>query len=399
MRFSATPFVHTALALMLMISVTDAVPLGRAAPAPKPVPALPKAAPAPKVPAVPPKAPVPPKGAPGPPKGAPIPPKGAPKVPTKQPNGPARLPPPSGPSRQPPGASPGKSDPSCDVPVKNSKGKTIHKRCDTSKDPLLAHITIDSSCAAHEAKVKTALSDAITLATTAHGMGPADQAFKNYFLPTDPDDVGTVPKVFAAIAGSKMSMKVTCPTEAQEPSCKGTLALTDTKRSANPPTMRLCPVFFTDHETQLDLNSKLFTTTGWCTAPPHTLGNFVTAGHTILHEMTHFGYIGLQAGLIQPTDNDDTAGTLDILGKNDENDGRKKYGSPSRYAPAAARTLQQHWVAFQAQQASGTKPQKPLKTPPLAPMENAESYAAAATEFYFAHKCPNFDPTQVTAAP
>ncbi len=59
--------------------------------------------------------------------------------------------------------------------------------------------------------------------------------------------------------------------------------------------MRLCPAFFDNIETINDILSKPLTSTGWCTPPPHTLVKFMTAGHTILHEMTHLSFIGTHA--------------------------------------------------------------------------------------------------------
>ncbi|KAJ7211109.1 hypothetical protein C8J57DRAFT_1606015 [Mycena rebaudengoi] len=118
--------------------------------------------------------------------------------------------------------------------------------------------------------------------------------------------------------------------------------------------------------------------TGWCEAP-YRLGNWMTGAHTIIHEMTHLSMIGVAAGLGGPTSHE---GTTDVLGEPDENDHNTDTygGGADGYAPIAAIALRQHWIDHLAQPNT-------LAEPPVGSTENAESYAAAATEHFFAKKC------------
>ncbi|KAJ7221065.1 hypothetical protein C8J57DRAFT_1254077 [Mycena rebaudengoi] len=189
--------------------------------------------------------------------------------------------------------------------------------------------------------------------------------------------------------------------------------------------MALCPSFFTDPETPPSLQDKSFddAENGWC-KPPYKLGNFMTGGYTIIHEMTHLSMIGVAAELgpassqeeeeeaeILPVDENDNPcmvgvdgttaeeeeeeegnpndedkdnssqeGTTDVMGKLDENDKKNMEpyaGGPRRYAPIAAMVLRQRWMAFLGQ--PGGREDTKLKEPKVGSTENAESYAAVAT--------------------
>lgn len=66
--------------------------------------------------------------------------------------------------------------------------------------------------------------------------------------------------------------------------------------------MIICPPFFTAAETAKTLDSKKIKRNptrrdnSWC-QPGARFGDFETAGHTLLHEMTHLNAVGLAAGL------------------------------------------------------------------------------------------------------
>lgn len=88
--------------------------------------------------------------------------------------------------------------------------------------------------------------------------------------------------------------------------------------------------------------------------------------------MTHLNQLGVAAGLF-PDNNgaDDTHGTEDI------------YQIASGYDPGSpeksSRKLKDDWVKYENNNQN--------KKPELQRTENAESYAAAATEFWFQSKC------------
>lgn len=85
--------------------------------------------------------------------------------------------------------------------------------------------------------------------------------------------------------------------------CEGSLALTDSNPPTDTftPTIRLCRKFFLSDtpETMNNLDSKDFIRNpsrrdnSWC-QPGKAFSFFETAGHTILHEMTHLDQLGSQ---------------------------------------------------------------------------------------------------------
>lgn len=63
--------------------------------------------------------------------------------------------------------------------------------------------------------------------------------------------------------------------------------------------MKLCPLFFTAAETANNLSSKAYNGDkrgSWCQTG-QKFSDFETAGHTILHEMTHLDALGAAAGV------------------------------------------------------------------------------------------------------
>lgn len=161
--------------------------------------------------------------------------------------------------------------------------------------------------------------------------------------------------------------------------CGESLALTDAIPNKDDFTakIRLCPKFFTDDRTKNFLTSKEFKRdpkrrdNSWC-QPNQPFLFFETASHTFLHEMTHLDQLGVEAGLF-PDGNgaSNTHGTEDIY---QIAEGYNR-GNPEK----SARQLKDEWVKY----GNDNKNKKPQ----LLRTENAESYAAAATEFYFQKYC------------
>ncbi|KAE9396408.1 hypothetical protein BT96DRAFT_922163 [Gymnopus androsaceus JB14] len=165
------------------------------------------------------------------------------------------------------------------------------------------------------------------------------------------------------------------------------------------PRIAFCPSFFDPHEpeTMNDLDTFKFTTNPsvhdtWCLEAPHIFGHLVTAGHTALHEVTHLAFImgaAIEAavpGLAKEVVKEIT-GTLDINQADED------------YLPAASRALKKTSQAYFDHLALPNKAGKQApKEPPLAPIDHAESYAAAATEYYFWKMCgASFKPESVLA--
>ncbi|KAH3934788.1 hypothetical protein JI435_426210 [Parastagonospora nodorum SN15] len=132
-------------------------------------------------------------------------------------------------------------------------------------------------------------------------------------------------------------------------------------------------------QTKQDLSTKEFKSRrgGWCQTG-EDFPFFEVAGLTLFHEMTHMHMIGQSAGLTARPDPDgyDSAGTVDIYVKGGDDD-RKKYKDKDPWQ--AARELKRLWDVYDGDD----KAYKPT-TPTI---ENAESYAAAALEFYFLGRC------------
>ncbi|KAI4267640.1 MAG: hypothetical protein LQ337_008258 [Flavoplaca oasis] len=210
-------------------------------------------------------------------------------------------------------------------------------------------------------------------------------AFKHYF---EADDGDTTRKMYSGIqagssgdSGNAFQLKfiITCK---KTDDCKDSLALTDAKPNKDDFTakIRLCPKFFDENEerTKNHLTSKELIRdpkrrdNSWC-QPNQPFKFFETASHTFLHEMTHLNQLGVEAGLFPDNKgDDDTHGTEDIY-----------QIDPSGYDPGSpeksGRKLKDNWVKYNDDNKN--------KKPELQRIENAESYAAAATEFYFQKHC------------
>ncbi|KAF9072942.1 hypothetical protein BDP27DRAFT_1319676 [Rhodocollybia butyracea] len=258
--------------------------------------------------------------------------------------------------------------------------------------PLVARLVdIDQhSCKDHLQKVETAFSDAFTLASDAV-QGLSQDAHDAIFFPQDTALVVNMYKSILSGGGEhgKKKIPVTCKDiSACTTNNHGNppLAATTFKNRPNP-NLNLCPLFFTHSWTEQDLSSKQFTPNGWCKGYPNfNIAQSLTAGHVVLHEMTHLAFIAMHAAkeaghryahhpiLV------DSTGTDDLLGKKDENHGSKTY---SQFPPAGVITLKQRWEAYLAQK----KPGGSLKKPPLVMTMVAEAYAVTATLSYLSVNC------------
>lgn len=180
-------------------------------------------------------------------------------------------------------------------------------------------------------------------------------------------------------SGNAFQLKLIITCKATD-ECGDSLALTDAKPNTDSFTakIRLCPKFFTDDRTKNFLDSKGTKRNpgrrdnSWC-QPGQPFSFFETAGHTFLHEMTHLNQLGVEAGLFPDNKAEgDTHGTEDIYQIAEGYD----RGSPEK----SARKLKDNWVKHDRKDSGAKKPEL-LRT------ENAEGYAAAATEFWMQSWC------------
>ncbi|KAE9398630.1 hypothetical protein BT96DRAFT_976325 [Gymnopus androsaceus JB14] len=273
-------------------------------------------------------------------------------------------------------------------------------KLESSSQALVAKlVTIEDSCKPNQKKVERTLEDMYTIATGAQAIKKEDLAFTHYFIPDqhvekfekdkfkdfpkDPrfiEDSKMVPKMYESIVtggGKGTKFTVFCPTTAEFPDCKDLFAMTVDSLLTSSPRIALCEPFFREDDTKKDLSTK--DDHQWCLEPPH-LDNFITAAHTMLHEVTHLAFIVLHAveavvGEISKEAREEMDGTKDIYRFADEKDGsRETYINAD--INVASRTLKERWVDYLANRAKAVAT---AKRPPIAPINNAESYAAAGT--------------------
>lgn len=147
--------------------------------------------------------------------------------------------------------------------------------------------------------------------------------------------------------------------------------------------MVLCDRFFNSNTAQTKQNldtKKIGTRRGqWCQTDEQ-FPFFEVAGLTLLHEMTHLDLVGDKAGLSNRDDpyggGFQSHGTVDVYTLGSDAD-KAMYKNMEPWQ--AGRKLHQLWNAYNADN-SQYKPTTPV-------VENAESYAAAALEFYFLSAC------------
>ncbi|KAK7755405.1 hypothetical protein SLS62_002632 [Diatrype stigma] len=240
---------------------------------------------------------------------------------------------------------------------------------------------IPGSSATFQSKAEEAYGDAIQLAITAQNGKDANgnvftesTAFSHYFGDGDKDQVkGMIQAIYDAHLPTGNDEMGRNPTHNRP------------VRYINTPDyqMVLCDRFFNANtaQTKQNLGSKMNGTRRgqWC-QPDEQFPFFEVAGLTLLHEMTHLDLVGEQAGL---SDREDpygggfqSHGTVDVYTVGTDAD-KAQYKNMDPWQ--AGRELHQLWDAYNADN-SQYKPTTPVD-------QNAESYAAAALEFYFLNQC------------
>ncbi|KAL1622130.1 hypothetical protein SLS54_005195 [Diplodia seriata] len=249
--------------------------------------------------------------------------------------------------------------------------------------------------AAQQKKLTTAFEDAVKLASAADDIDDDSTAFSHYLRKDDKKETKKLWKAVAKVNSddSPYKFNVRCDKCLENPARQvlrrpsaiaygheanvsaKSLAYTNPSPADddNPvPEMTICPAFFTNAGTKNDLASKSYIPdkrNSWCQTD-YKFKDFETAGHTILHELTHFDAVGDEGDLPEATDEGITShGTIDVTGFGDD------------YVPAA-RAFLQKWVA---------DPDTMKKDDGPKPYQNAENVAAAATEWWFNNKCTNID--------
>ncbi|EJD37544.1 hypothetical protein AURDEDRAFT_173402 [Auricularia subglabra TFB-10046 SS5] len=213
--------------------------------------------------------------------------------------------------------------------------------------------------ASQKTKINTALADAAKLANiAATEIDRSSTAFKHYLRDEDGD------------SAVKMWSMVAANNDPTNPPYS--LAITDAAPQDGDTLreMKICPRFFSpqQRETKNDLNSKKYDKGkrgSWCQDGQH-FRDFETAGHTILHEMTHLDALGKAAGV----DSHQDASGLTTHGTDDVGGFGNEYVS-------AAREFLDAWVDDPGS----------LDPNAIKPWQNAENLAAAATEWWFIKQC------------
>ncbi|KAI9862284.1 MAG: hypothetical protein M1813_004760 [Trichoglossum hirsutum] len=242
-------------------------------------------------------------------------------------------------------------DPSCSSPVPTNSGYSGHNNL----FPTMGDV------------ISRAYNEALTLANAGLSLGATDPPFTHYFIGTQ--QLNSLHAMFGAIVGTSpvFSVNFVCTNDPNE--CTNAVAVTDASPSTGPNDVKqitICDSFWTYISTRFLLYDQSQglnpgvpfrdnTAGGWC-PPAYTNVNFLgTAGHTILHELTHLDALGGIVGL--DPDNIGSRGTSDVQ-QDCELNGARNY-----------------LVDY-------------IADPTLSsPDYNAESYAAAATEKYFTDLC------------
>ncbi|KAI0855745.1 hypothetical protein F4860DRAFT_529995 [Xylaria cubensis] len=243
-------------------------------------------------------------------------------------------------------------------------------------------------------KISTAFADAGALALAAQNgkdsKGNAfteSTAFSHYFGQGEKDQAKEMIQAIynnripddSNHQGQGYTITVKCGSD-QDAEC-GPSILAATSAKPGDSTMVFCDRFFSANtaQTKQDLSTKkLGTRRGqWCQTG-EKFPFFEVAGLTVFHEMTHLHVVGQQAGLTARPDPDgyDSSGTVDVYVKGSDDD-RAHYNGLEPWQ--AARKLRKLWSTYEGDN-SAYKPTTPAT-------ENAESYAAAALEFYFLDGC------------
>ncbi|KAI9752549.1 MAG: hypothetical protein M4579_005586 [Chaenotheca gracillima] len=224
-----------------------------------------------------------------------------------------------------------------------------------------------------KSKLGTSFADAAALANIAFNIDQASSAFKHYLRDEDRDQAKSL---WSAVASNNdptnpsYTFSVRCARAGDKGCGTKSLANTDPRPQDGDTVreMKICPVFFTADETKNSLDSRKYDGDkrgSWCQLGQH-FKDFETAGHTLLHEMTHLDALGASAGVPGRQDPDGflSHGTDDVDGFGDS------------YVDSA-RGLLNAWV---------NDPDS-IEPDSLKPWQNAENIAAAATEWWFIKSC------------
>ncbi|KAK8130590.1 hypothetical protein PG999_002970 [Apiospora kogelbergensis] len=281
------------------------------------------------------------------------------------------------------------------LPLEES-GSTLHKLVARTAryDPSCSR-NIPGSDKTYETKARQAFTDASQLAlTTQEGKdsnGNAfteSSAFSHYFGPGDKDQVRNVMQIIYNSrlpvddndGGAGYFIEIKCGSDQGPGDCStGVIAATSPKPGET--IVILCDDFFkaSTKPTKQDLSSKkLGTRRGqWC-QPGEDYPFFEVAGVTMLHELTHLHTVGNRAGLSSRPDplGFDSSGTVDVYVKGGEDDWAKYRGMEPWQA---ARALHRMWDEHNGDESK--------YKPTTLSVHNAESYSAAALEFYFLVHC------------
>lgn len=230
--------------------------------------------------------------------------------------------------------------------------------------------------------LRQAYTDARTLASKAQSVSSDNKGFTHYFGGTGADvQLDHFQKMMGAIASDDKYYSITFECK-DRPSCTDQSVLVTNAEAGganDAKTIEVCDAFWTAASTKYLLYNGQKTEPSppyrsqdqWCrkstangdsNVSQRTNQFFATAGHSILHELTHLDALAEQAGLAADDDKDSPDygrhGTLDVQGQCELSGAR------------------QFLKDYDAGKTSNTSPDY-----------NAESYAAAATEIWFMDIC------------
>ncbi|KAL8799068.1 MAG: hypothetical protein Q9182_006164 [Xanthomendoza sp. 2 TL-2023] len=226
-------------------------------------------------------------------------------------------------------------------------------------------------------RLRTGFADAAALGNIAYNIDQSSTAFTHYLRGEDATQAKGLWSMVAANndpTNAPYTFSVRCAKK-DDADCKASrtggasLAITDSQPDdgKHAREMKICDLFFTADQTKNNLDSKKYDGDkrgSWCQKGQH-FKDFETAGHTLLHEMTHLDSLAQAAGMPNRGDKDNAHhGTDDVDGFGDD------------YV-VAARGLLDAWVNHKDDLADGA----------LKPFQNAENIAAAATEWWFIKSC------------
>ncbi|KAL8703681.1 MAG: hypothetical protein Q9201_003135 [Fulgogasparrea decipioides] len=216
-------------------------------------------------------------------------------------------------------------------------------------------------------RLATGFADAAALGNIAYKIDQSSTAFTHYLRDEDASQAKNLWSMVAANndpTNAPYTFSVRCA-KTDDTGCKASrtggasLAITDSQPEdgEHAREMKICPLFFTADQTKNNLDSKKYDGDkrgSWCQTGQH-FKDFETAGHTLLHEMTHLDSLAKEARMPNRGTNAHH-GTDDVDGFGDD------------YV-VAARGLLDAWVNHKDDLADGA----------LQPFQNAENIAAAAT--------------------